>query len=72
MTVKQDTLKKIAKEVAAEQRQVKWFLLRLFLKRKPAFLTLILLTITLSATLLAPWVAPYPDQGMGAVNLEHR
>jgi peptide/nickel transport system permease protein len=72
MTIKQDEFKKIAKAVAAEQRQVKWFLLRLFLKRKPAFLTLVILTVTLLATVLAPWVAPYPDQGMGAVNLEHR
>lgn len=72
MTTHQNSFKMIAKEVAREQHQVRWFLLRLFLKRKATFLTLAILGITLLATVFAPWVAPYPDQGMGATNLEHR
>jgi len=72
MTTKPDSFKKLAREVVKEQRQVKWFLLRLFLKRKPALVSLIILLVVIIAALFAPIVAPYPEQGMGDVNIVDR
>ena len=62
----------MAKDVIREHRKVKWFLIKLLLKRKAALLSLIILILTLFAALFAPWIAPYPDQGQGAVNIEQR
>jgi len=64
--------KKLAREALADHRKARVYKLRLFLKRKLAvFSSLVLLIIVLSA-IFAPWVAPYPDQGRGAINLEER
>jgi peptide/nickel transport system permease protein len=62
----------MAIEVRREHRKVKWFQLRLLLKRKTALLSLIILVTVLLAALFAPVIAPYPEQGQGTVNLEHR
>jgi peptide/nickel transport system permease protein len=62
----------MAKEVNREHRKVKWFQLHRLLKRKAALLSLIILILALAGALLAPVIAPYPDQGQGSVNLEHR
>jgi len=62
----------MAIEVIREHRKVKWFQVQLFLKRKAAFFSLIILVLAFAAALLAPFIAPYPEQGQGAVDLEHR
>jgi peptide/nickel transport system permease protein len=64
--------KKLAREALADHRMARGYKLRLFLKKKLAvFSTVVLVLIVLSAV-CAPWVAPYPDQGQGEVNLEER
>jgi peptide/nickel transport system permease protein len=72
MAVKTDSYDIMAQKVIQEHRKVKWFQLRRLLKRKAAFLSLIILVLALVAALFAPWIAPYPEQGQGAINLEHR
>ncbi|WP_413910159.1 ABC transporter permease [Desulfobacula sp.] len=67
-----DSYAAMAKEVTREHRKVKWFQLRRFLKRKAAFLSLVILVLALMSAMFAPWIAPYPDQGKGALNLEQR
>jgi len=62
----------MAKEVAREHRKVKWFQLHRLLKRKMAVLSFLILVLTLLAAVFAPWIAPYPGQGQGEVNIEHR
>jgi peptide/nickel transport system permease protein len=62
----------MAREVKREHRRVKWFQLQRLLKRKVALLSLMILILALAGALLAPVIAPYPDQGQGSVNLEHR
>jgi peptide/nickel transport system permease protein len=62
----------MAKEVNREHRKVKWFQLQRLLKCKMALLSLMILVLALAGALLAPVIAPYPDQGQGSVNLEHR
>ncbi|MCP4021232.1 MAG: ABC transporter permease [Desulfobacteraceae bacterium] len=72
MELQAESYEQMAKQVVKEHRQVKWFLLGQLLKRKAAMLSLIILVLTVTAALFAPWVAPYPDQGMGAVNISQR
>jgi len=72
MAMQTDSYDIMAQKVIQEHRKMKWFQLRRLLKRKAAFLSLIILVLTLVAVLFAPWIAPYPEQGKGAVNLEHR
>jgi peptide/nickel transport system permease protein len=67
-----DSYAAMAKEVTREHRKVKWFQLRRLLKRKAAFLSLVILVLTLMSAMFAPWIAPYPDQGKGALNVEQR
>lgn len=62
----------MAEEVNREHRKEKWFQLKQLLKRKVAVLSLAILIIALAAALFAPIIAPYPEQGQGIVNLEHR
>ena len=62
----------MAKKVLKEHQKLKWFQLQLLLKRKAAFISLIILVLTVLATVFAPWVAPYPEQGRGELNIEHR
>lgn len=72
MAVQADTYEMMARKVRQDHRKVKWFQLRRLLKRKITFLSLMIMVATLTLALLAPWTAPYPEQGRGAVNLEHR
>ncbi len=72
MVVQENLYEIMAKRVAKDHRKLKWFQLQLLLKRKAAFFSLIILVITILVTVFAPWVAPYPEQGMGEVNIEHR
>jgi len=63
---------KLAQEALEDHRKARGYNLRLFLRKKLAvFSTLVLIIIMLSA-IFAPWVAPYPEQGKGATNLEER
>lgn len=62
----------MAKAVASEHRKVKWYLLRRFLKRKSAFVSLIVLLSAFIMAVFAPMIAPYPEQGEGQVNIEKR
>ena len=68
--MKNQDFKTLARKALADHRLARGYKLRLFLKKKLAvFATLVLLLIVLSA-IFAPWVAPYPDQGRGEINLE--
>jgi peptide/nickel transport system permease protein len=70
--MKSQDFKILARKALADHRLARGYKLRLFLKKKLAvFATLVLLLIVLSA-IFAPWVAPYPDQGKGEINLEER
>ena len=62
----------MAKKVVKEHQKLKWFQLQLLLKRKAACLSLIILVLTVLAAVFAPWVAPYPEQGQGVLNIENR
>ncbi len=63
---------KLAQEALEDHRKARGYNLHLFLRKKLAvFSALVLLIIMLSA-IFAPWVAPYPEQGKGAINLEER
>ena len=72
MAVQTDSFAAMALQVKKDHRKMKWFLLQRLLRRKTALLSFIILVLALLAALFAPVIAPYPDQGMGAVNLEHR
>ncbi len=62
----------MAKKVVKEHQKQKWFQLQLLLKRKAACLSLIILVLTILAAVFAPWVAPYPEQGQGVLNIQNR
>ncbi len=62
----------MAKKVTLEHRKVKRVMLKRLLKRKPALISLIILVLTLLVAIFAPFIAPYPEQGKGTVNVEHR
>ncbi len=72
MAIPENSYQVMAKKVVKEHRKLKWFQLQLLLKRKGALLSFIILVLTILATIFSPWVAPYPEQGQGDVNLEHR
>jgi len=72
MAIQKKSYKEMVKEVVKEHRKLKWFQLQLLLKRKAALLSLIILVFTTLITVFAPFVAPYPEQGLGEINLEHR
>jgi peptide/nickel transport system permease protein len=63
---------KLAQETAADHRRHRRYVLRLMFKKKAAAAAAMVLLIMSLAAVFAPWVAPYPDQGQGAVNLEDR
>jgi peptide/nickel transport system permease protein len=72
MQTKTYDFNKLAQEALEDHRKARGYNLRLFLRKKLAvFSTLVLIIIMLSA-IFAPWVAPYPEQGKGATNLEER
>jgi peptide/nickel transport system permease protein len=64
--------KKLAQEALKDHRKVRGYNLRLFLKKKLAVVSAFILVVIMGAAILAPWVAPYPEQGQGAVNIEER
>ncbi|MEA3357979.1 MAG: ABC transporter permease [Thermodesulfobacteriota bacterium] len=72
MAKQKESYELMAKKVVKEHRKLKWFQLQLLLKRKAALISLIILVFTILATVFAPWVAPYPEQGQGQVNIEQR
>ncbi|MDM8557153.1 ABC transporter permease [Desulfococcaceae bacterium HSG7] len=72
MAIQEISYQMMAKKVVKEHQKQKWFQLQLLLKRKAACLSLIILVLTVLATVFAPWVAPYPEQGQGALNIENR
>lgn len=72
MVARTNKYKQLAIEVAIEHRKVKWFLLKRLLSRKAAFFSLVILALTIFAAVFAPYVAPYPEQGRGEVNIEKR
>ena len=62
--------KKLAQEALEDHRKARVYNFRLFLKKKLAVSSALVLVIIVVSALFAPWVAPYPDQGKGAVNLK--
>jgi peptide/nickel transport system permease protein len=62
----------LAQEAIKDHRKAWAYKLRLFLKKKLAVFSALILTIIVLSAVFAPWVAPYPDQGRGAINLEER
>ena len=64
--------KRLAEEAAADHRRHRRYLLRLVFKKKATVAAAAVLVGTLLAALLAPWIAPYPEQGQGEVNLAER
>lgn len=72
MKARADSYDMMARKVGRDHRKVRWFQLRRLLKRKITFLSLVIMVVTLTVALMAPWTAPCPEQGRGAVNLEHR
>ena len=64
--------KKLAIEALEDHRESRVYNLRLFLRKKLAVFSLFVLVIILLSAILAPWVAPYPEQGKGAINLDER
>ncbi len=72
MKARADSYDMMARKVSRDHRKVRWFQLRRLLKRKITFLSLVIMVVTLTVALMAPWTAPFPEQGRGAVNLEHR
>jgi peptide/nickel transport system permease protein len=63
---------KLAQEALKDHRKARGYNLRLFLKKKLAVVSAFILIVIMVAAILAPWAAPYPDQGQGAVNIEER
>ena len=63
---------KLAQEALKDHRKARGYNLRLFLRKKPAVFSALVLTIIMLSAIFAPWVAPYPEQGKGAINLEER
>ncbi|MCG6910367.1 MAG: ABC transporter permease [Deltaproteobacteria bacterium] len=63
---------KIARKAIQDHRNERVYLFRLFLKKKLAVFSAFVLVSIMLAAVFAPWVAPYPDQGKGSVNLEDR
>jgi peptide/nickel transport system permease protein len=63
---------KMAHAALFDHRQERIYRLRLFMSKKLAVFSFFVLAIIVVAAIFAPWVAPYPDQGRGAVNIEER
>jgi peptide/nickel transport system permease protein len=67
-----ESLQKLADKVVEDHRKMRLFQLRQFINQRSAVLALCVLTITVIAALLGPLIAPYPEQGMGEVNVSER
>ncbi len=73
MTMKDELkYKHLAEQAAREHRRERKIRTIAFLKRKSAAAALLVLVLITLAAVFAPLVAPYPDQGKGAVNLGER
>jgi len=70
--MEKEDLKKLAIKVVDDHRKMRMFQLRQFLKHKSAVVAFLVLLITIFAALLGPVVAPYPEQGLGEVNVSER
>lgn len=70
--MEKDALAQLAGKVVEDHRKMRIFQLRQFLRHKSAVLAFIILLITIIAALLGPAVAPYPEQGLGEVNVAER
>ena len=70
--MEKDELAQLAGKVVEDHRKMRIFQLRQFLRHKSAVLAFIILLITIIAALLGPAVAPYPEQGLGEVNVSER
>jgi peptide/nickel transport system permease protein len=64
--------KQLAEKAAADHRRHRRYLLRRVFKKKAALAAAAILTVMVLAAVFAPWVAPYPSQGEGEVNLADR
>ena len=64
--------KQLAEKAAADHRRYRRYLLRLVFKKKATVAAAAILIGMVLAALLAPWIAPYPGQGQGEVNLAER
>lgn len=62
----------LAQEAIKDHRKARAYKLRLFFRRKLAVFSAFVLAVIVLSAIFAPWVAPYPDQGRGAINLEER
>ena len=72
MQIKTYDFKKMAQEALEDHRKARGYNLRLFLRKKLAVFSMLVLIIIVLSAIFAPWVAPYPEQGKGATNLEER
>ncbi len=63
---------KLSQEALADHRKARVYNLRLFLRKKLAVFSAVVLAVIVLSAVFAPWVAPYPNQGRGAVNLPER
>jgi len=72
MQMKTYDFNKLAQEALKDHRKARGYNLRLFLRKKLAVFSALVLIIIMLSAIFAPWVAPYPEQGRGAINLEER
>jgi peptide/nickel transport system permease protein len=72
MQMKTYDFNKLAQEALEDHRKARGYNLRLFLRKKLAVFSALVLIIIMLSAIFAPWVAPYPEQGKGAINLEER
>jgi peptide/nickel transport system permease protein len=72
MQIKTYDFKKLAQEALEDHRKARGYNLNLFLRKKLAVFSALILIIIMMSAIFAPWVAPYPEQGKRATNLEER
>ena len=72
MQMKTYDFNKLAQEALEDHRKARGYNLHLFLRKKLAVFSALVLIIIMLSAIFAPWVAPYPEQGKGAINLEER
>ena len=72
MQMKTYDFNKLAREALKDHRKARGYNLRLFLRKKLAVFSALVLIIIMLSAIFAPWVAPYPEQGKGATNIEER
>ena len=64
--------KQMAQEALEDHRKARGYNLRLFMRKKLAVVSALILAVIMLSAIFAPWVAPYPEQGQGEINLEER